>query len=84
MDRQEPFDYELVCAHCGEDLGSFLQGEAFAEEPHTCPHCQSRHLTHGPATAGAGTGRWATLLPGETQEEEEKKKARHVRYLVPR
>lgn len=39
------FDYELVCGHCGLDLGTFVQGDDFAETPHTCPDCHSRHMT---------------------------------------
>lgn len=62
---QEHFDFELMCGHCGTDLGTFLRGDDFAEEPHMCPSCYSRHLTRAAVPATTEWARWETLIPAK-------------------
>ncbi|HWG91700.1 MAG TPA: hypothetical protein VNZ52_12700 [Candidatus Thermoplasmatota archaeon] len=59
----DSFDYELVCGHCQADLGTFVQGDDFAEEPHACPHCASRHLVHHTPDGGESWGQWSERGP---------------------
>lgn len=66
MDAEEPFDYELTCGDCGTDLGTFLRGEDFAEEPHECPECHSRHLLPGDVPRGKEWSRWETVPVKDT------------------